>query len=63
MLGETLPEVLMYRSMLRICILYLIMTFVILAPSIMMIVLLLFLQKQNLAFAVYQFGSVLSLPD
>jgi hypothetical protein len=26
----------------------------------MMIVLLLFLQKQNLAFAVYQFGSVLS---
>jgi hypothetical protein len=34
MLGETLPEVLMYRSMLRICILYLIMTFVILAPSI-----------------------------
>ena len=26
-----------------------------------MIVLLLFLQKQNLAFAVYQFGSVLSL--
>ncbi len=30
---------------------------------IMMIILLLFLQKQNLAFAVYQFGSVLSLPD
>ena len=29
----------------------------------MMIILLLFLQKQNLAFAVYQFGSVLSLPD
>jgi hypothetical protein len=29
----------------------------------MMIVLLLFLQKQNLAYAVYQFGSVLSLPD
>jgi hypothetical protein len=28
-----------------------------------MMVLLLFLQKQNLAFAVYQFGSVLSLPD
>ena len=34
-----------------------------LAPAAMMIVLLLFLQKQNLAFAVYQFGSVLSLPD
>jgi hypothetical protein len=31
--------------------------------SVMMIILLLFLQKQNLAFAVYQFGSVLSLPD
>jgi hypothetical protein len=30
---------------------------------IMMMILLLFLQKQNLAFAVYQFGSVLSLPD
>ncbi len=30
---------------------------------LMMIVLLLFLQKQNLAYAVYQFGSVLSLPD
>jgi hypothetical protein len=30
--------------------------------SVMMI-LLLFLQKQNLAFAVYLFGSVLSLPD
>jgi hypothetical protein len=29
----------------------------------MMMILLLFLQKQNLAFAVYQFGSVLSLPD
>ena len=29
----------------------------------LMIVLLLFLQKQNLAFAVYQFGSVLSLSD
>ena len=29
----------------------------------MMIVLLLFLQKQNLAFAVYLLGSVLSLPD
>ena len=29
----------------------------------LMIVLLLFLQKQNLAYAVYQFGSVLSLPD
>jgi len=28
-----------------------------------MIILLLFLQKQNLAFAVYLFGSVLSLPD
>ena len=28
-----------------------------------MMILLLFLQKQNLAFAVYQFGSVLSLPD
>ena len=32
-------------------------------PDNMMIVLLLFLQKQNLAYAVYQFGSVLSLPD
>jgi hypothetical protein len=31
--------------------------------SVMMIVLLLFLQKQNLAFAVYLLGSVLSLPD
>ena len=30
---------------------------------IMMIILLLFLQKQNLAFAVYLLGSVLSLPD
>ena len=30
---------------------------------VMMMILLLFLQKQNLAFAVYQFGSVLSLPD
>jgi hypothetical protein len=29
----------------------------------MMMILLLFLQKQNLAFAVYLFGSVLSLPD
>ncbi len=29
----------------------------------MMIGLLLFLQKQNLAYAVYHFGSVLSLPD
>ena len=29
----------------------------------MMMILLLFLQKQNLAFAVYQCGSVLSLPD
>jgi len=29
----------------------------------LMMILLLFLQKQNLAFAVYQFGSVLSLPD
>ena len=29
----------------------------------LMIVLLLFLQKQNLAYSVYQFGSVLSLPD
>jgi len=32
-------------------------------PRHMMMILLLFLQKQNLAFAVYQFGSVLSLPD
>ena len=31
--------------------------------SVLMMILLLFLQKQNLAFAVYQFGSVLSLPD
>ena len=31
--------------------------------DLMMMILLLFLQKQNLAFAVYQFGSVLSLPD
>jgi hypothetical protein len=29
----------------------------------MMMILLLFLQKQNLAFAVYLLGSVLSLPD
>jgi len=29
----------------------------------MMIILLLFLQKQNLAFVVYLLGSVLSLPD
>ena len=29
----------------------------------LMIILLLFLQKQNLAFTVYLFGSVLSLPD
>jgi uncharacterized membrane protein YecN with MAPEG domain len=29
----------------------------------MMIILLLFLQKQNLAFAVYLLGSVLSSPD
>jgi hypothetical protein len=35
MLGKTLPEVLMYRSMLRVCMLYLIMTFVILAPSVL----------------------------
>ena len=33
------------------------------APMSMMIVLLLFLQKQNLALAVYLFGSVLTLPD
>jgi len=33
------------------------------AHTSMMMILLLFLQKQNLAFAVYQFGSVLSLPD
>ena len=31
--------------------------------ALMMIVLLLFLQKQNLALVVYLFGSVLSLPD
>ena len=31
--------------------------------SLMMMILLLFLQKQNLAFAVYLLGSVLSLPD
>ena len=31
--------------------------------TLMMIILLLFLQKQNLAFAVYLLGSVLSLPD
>ena len=30
------------------------------APALLMIILLLFLQKQNLAFAVYLFGSVLS---
>ena len=35
MLGKTHSEVLMYRSMLRICMLYLIMTFVILAPSVL----------------------------
>jgi hypothetical protein len=33
------------------------------SKDLMMMILLLFLQKQNLAFAVYQFGSVLSLPD
>ena len=38
-------------------------TGVILHEFSMMIILLLFLQKQNLAFAVYLFGSVLSLPD
>jgi len=31
--------------------------------GLMMMILLLFLQKQNLAFAVYLLGSVLSLPD
>ena len=31
--------------------------------SMMMMILLLFLQKQNLAFAIYLLGSVLSLPD
>ena len=30
---------------------------------VLMIILLLFLQKQNLAFAVYLFGSVLSMPN
>jgi hypothetical protein len=30
---------------------------------VLMMILLLFLQKQNLAFAVYLLGSVLSLPD
>ena len=35
MLGKTLPEVLMYRSMLRICMLYLIMTFILLTPSVL----------------------------
>ena len=34
-----------------------------LARSSVMMILLLFLQKQNLAFAVYLLGSVLSLPD
>ena len=34
-----------------------------LGASMMMMILLLFLQKQNLAFTVYLFGSVLSLPD
>jgi hypothetical protein len=33
------------------------------ARKLMMMILLLFLQKQNLAFAVYLLGSVLSLPD
>jgi galactokinase/mevalonate kinase-like predicted kinase len=33
------------------------------SSSLMMMILLLFLQKQNLAFAVYLFGWVLSLPD
>lgn len=36
MLGKTLPEVLMYRSMLRISMLYLIMTFILLTPSVLM---------------------------
>jgi hypothetical protein len=35
MLGKTLPEVLMYRTMLRICVLYVLATFVLLAPSLM----------------------------
>ena len=35
MLGKSASEVLMYRSMLRVCMLYLIMTFVILAPSVL----------------------------
>ena len=35
MLGKLASEVLMYRSMLRVCMLYLIMTFVILAPSVL----------------------------
>ena len=34
MLGKTLPEVLMYRTMMRICVLYMLMTFVLLAPSL-----------------------------
>jgi hypothetical protein len=38
-------------------------TFCTTSPTPRMMILLLFLQKQNLAFAVYQFGSVLSLPD
>jgi hypothetical protein len=35
----------------------------VLAVAVVMMILLLFLQKQNLAFAVYLLGSVLSLPD
>lgn len=35
MLGKSASEVLMYRSMLRVCMFYLIMTFVILAPSVL----------------------------
>ena len=35
MLGKTLHEVLMYRRMLRICMSYLIMTFILLTPSVL----------------------------
>ena len=35
MLGKTVPEVLMYRTMLRICVLYLLAMFVLIAPSLM----------------------------
>jgi hypothetical protein len=36
MIGKTISEVLMYRTMLQISMLYLIMTFILLTPSVLM---------------------------